>query len=456
MQTLENFFRSISDIIWGNWLLVALVGIGILFTILTRFIQFRMLPYIIKETIIKPFTKSKKSIKGVGTLTPIQALCTAIASCVGSGNIIGVATAIISGGPGAIFWMWVAAIVGMATKYAEILIGILYREKNEKGEYVGGPMYYIAKGLKLPKLAIVYSILMVIQIIGGNFIQSNAVAGVLDSMFFIPPYVSAVLIFIAVSVVVIGGIKRLGLVTEKIVPLMALLYIVGGLIVILFNIRSLPNVFVLIFKSAFNVQAGVAGAVGYTIRETMRYGISRGLYSNEAGEGSAPVLHSSAITDHPARQALYGIMEVFVDTIIVCSITAFVILITGVYKSDNSAAVMSSMAFGSVHPLLKYIVGISLVLFAYTTLITQWYFGDVGLSYIIGPKKASYFKYIFPFFVIIGSLSSTKLVWYIQDCALGLLVIPNLIALLILSPDVYRLTKEFLDPKNGYINKGEK
>lgn len=453
MQYLENFFKQISDIIWGNWLLITLMGIGLLYTVATSFIQFRMLPYIFRQTIIKPLKQSKAQHKGVGTLTPIQALCTALASCVGSGNIIGVATAIIAGGPGAVFWMWIAAILGMATKYAEILLGMEFRVKNEAGNYVGGPMYYIADGLKLPRLAIIYSALMVIQISGGNLIQSNAIAGVLENMFSIPPYMSAIIIFIAVSAVIIGGIKRLGQVAEKIVPFMALFYILGGLIVIVFNINHIPEAFMLIFKGAFNVKAGAAGAVGYTIREAMRYGIARGLYSNEAGEGSAPVLHSSAITDHPVRQALYGIMEVFIDTLVICTLTALVIIVTGAYKMDYSASIMSSMAFGSVHPILKYFVGISLLLFAYTSIIAQWYFGDVGLSYIIGPKKASYFRYIFPFFVIVGSLSSIKLVWYIQDCALGLLVIPNLIALLVLVPIVRRLTKEFFDPANGFYSK---
>lgn len=452
MTSLEIFFSSIADIIWGNWLLFVLIGVGAIYTIATNFIQFRLLPYALYESIIKPFKSKSNKNNGVGTLTPLQALSTALASCVGSGNIIGVSTAIIGGGPGAVFWMWVAAIVGMATKYGEILLGMHFRIKNESGNYVGGPMYYIRDGLKSPKLAIIYAFLMIIQIIGGNFIQSNAITGIFLDMFSIPPLLSALIIFIAVSLVISGGIKRLGQFAEKVVPTMALLYLLGALLIIIINIDKLPEAFSLIFSGAFNMKSGVAGFTGYSIKEAMRYGVARGLYSNEAGEGSAPVIHSSAITDHPARQALHGITEVFIDTIVICSCTALVILTTGVYNTDISPSIMTSVAFSTVHPLLGYIVGMSLVLFSFTTLTTQWYFGDVGLSYIIGHEKASYFRYIFPFFTIVGSLSSIKLVWYIQDTALGLLLIPNLIALLALLPIVIKSTKDFLNSKSNNIN----
>lgn len=444
MIAVENFFKNLSNLIWGNWLIITLIGVGIYFTIMTRFIQIRKLPYVIYETLIKPFKKEYKC-KGDGTLTPFQALCTALASCVGNGNIVGVATAIIGGGPGAIFWMWLAGILGMATKYAEILIGMIYREKAGDGTYVGGPMYYIAKGLRLPWLAIIYSLILVFQTCGGNLIQSNAVSGIVSDMFGVKPVITGVLLTFAVGLIVIGGIKRLGYFAERLVPIMAGFYIIGGLIVIIINIQELPLVLGLIFKSAFTIKAGIAGAIGYTIRQAIRFGVARGLYSNEAGEGSAPVLHSSAITDHPVRQALYGITEVMIDTVFLCSITALVILTSGVTESGGSATTLVSMAFGQVHPLFRYFVGCSMILFAYSTIPAQWYFGKVALTYIFGATRVVYFKYIFLCFTILGAMSSLDLVWYIQDSLLGLLIIPNLIAIIVLSPKVFEQTNDFFN-----------
>lgn len=452
MQSIEIFFSNLSNAIWSNWFIVVFLMIGLYFTVLTKFVQFRKLPYALYESLIKPYKKNN-TIKGEGTITPFQAMCTGLAGCVGNGNIVGVATAIIGGGPGAIFWMWIAGILGMATKYAEIIIGIVYREKDKNGNYVGGPIYYIAKGLKLPWMAKIFAILLVIQCTGGNLIQSNAVANVVVDMFKVPPILTGIILALLIGVIIIGGIKRLGKFAEVIVPIMALLYIVGGLIVIGFNIEKFPSVIKLIFTSAFTLRAGVSGAIGYSIREAMKFGVSRGLYSNEAGEGSAPVVHSTAITDHPARQALFGITEVFIDTIILCSLTAFVILSSGVLEMNISPATIVSVAFGKIHPLLRYLVGISMVLFAYSTIPTQWYFGTVGLSYVIGEKKAEVYKYIFLGVTVIGSISSLPLVWSIMDSILGILIIPNLIAIIYLSPIVLKYTNEFFNPENGYITK---
>lgn len=450
MQGLEDFFSNLADLIWGNWLIITLMGVGLYFTIMTRFIQITKLKYVFYVTLIKPFKKGKR-LEGDGTITPFQALCTALASCVGNGNIVGVATAIVGGGPGAIFWMWFAGILGMATKYAEILIGMIYREKDDDGNYVGGPIYYISKGLKSPLLAGIFAILLVIQSSGGNLIQSNAVASVVESLLGFPPVVTAILLSFAVGLIVIGGIKRLGKVAEKLVPFMAVFYIIGGITVIIFNIEKLPSIIKLIFSSAFTAEAGAAGAVGYTVRQAIRFGVSRGLYSNEAGEGSAPVLHAAAITDHPVRQALYGITEVLIDTVFLCSITGLVVLSSGVLETGESPAVLVSFAFGQVHPIFRYVIGISMVLFAYSSIPAQWYFGTVGLTYVIGSKKASYFKYPFILFTFIGCLSSLPLVWLIMDCILGILIIPNLIAILYLSPKVFKYTKEFFNIDNEYV-----
>lgn len=445
MENLELFFGKLANMLWGNWLLYVLLGVGILYSFITGFIQIRKFPYIIKETIIKPIknhSEDRKKLSG-GSITSFQAMCTALASCVGSGNIIGVSTALVSGGLGAIFWMWVAAFVGMATKYGEIILGILYREKNRHGQYVGGPMYYVAKGLNLPILGVVTASLMTIQIIGGNFIQSNTISEVLKNTFNVPSVVTGILLVVIIFTIVSGGLKRLASVTQKMVPIMALLYILGGVIIILINFREIPNVISGIFKGAFSIEAGIGGIAGHTIKEAMRFGIARGLYSNEAGEGSAPVIHSAANVEHPVQQAIFGITEVFIDTFVICTITGLTLGTTGVLNSGLEPSVLAINAFGTVHPSLKYIVSISLVMFSLTSLMSQWYFGYIGINYMLGETIADKFKYVFPIFSIIGALCSINLVWLIQDCALGLLTIPNLIALVVLYPKVRVATKEF-------------
>ena len=370
-------------------------------------------------------------------------MCAALASCVGSGNIIGVSTALVSGGIGAIFWMWVAAFLGMATKYGEIILGIIYREKNNKGEYVGGPMYYISKGLKLPVLGSITAILMTVQIIGGNFIQSNAISGVMKNTFEVSTIITAVILCTIIFIIVSGGFKRLASVTQKVVPVMAIFYILFGLFLIILNIDKVPGVFAEIFKSAFTFEAGVGGIAGHTIKEAMRFGVARGLYSNEAGEGSAPVIHSTANVSHPVEQAIFGVTEVFIDTIVICTITGLILGCTGVLDSGAHPSVLVINAFGTIHPLLKYVVSVSLISFSFTSLISQWYFGYVGLNYVFGEKIALNFKYVFPIFTIIGALVSIEMVWTIQDCALGLLILPNLLALLVLLPKVRQATKEY-------------
>lgn len=442
MLKLEFFFQNLSNLIWGNWLLVTLISLGAYFTIATNFLTITKLPQILKMTIYDSIMKNKK-LKGTGTITPFQALCTALASCVGNGNIIGVTTAIVGGGPGAIFWMWIAGILGMATKYSEILLGIYFREKNSCGEYVGGPMYYIEKGMKLKWLAMIYSFLMVLQISGGNLIQSNAISSVAKNIFGISPILSAIIITFCVGIVIVGGIKKLAHFSEKLVPSMALIYILTSIIALVFNYENILPSIKLIFTEAFNFRAGVSGAVGYSIRNAMRYGVARGLYSNEAGEGSAPVLHSAAITDHPVRQALFGISEVFIDTIVICTLTALVILSSGVLEEHKSSNLLVGIAFGNVSPFLKYLVSICMLLFAYSSILAQWYFGVVGTTYLLGDKLARNFKYPFLVFSILGALSSLKLVWFIQDSILGLLIIPNIIALIYLEKIVRNQTKDF-------------
>lgn len=445
MENLGVFLKQLASFLWGDWLLYTLLAVGVLYSFATGFIQFRKFPYIIKQTLFNPIREKSKGgeSNSKGNVSSFQAMCAALASCVGSGNIIGVSTALVSGGIGAIFWMWVAAFLGMATKYGEIILGIIYREKNNKGEYVGGPMYYISKGLKLPVLGSITAILMTVQIIGGNFIQSNAISGVMKNTFEVSTIITAVTLCTIIFIIVSGGFKRLASVTQKVVPVMAIFYILFGLFLIILNIDKVPGVFAEIFKSAFTFEAGVGGIAGHTIKEAMRFGVARGLYSNEAGEGSTPVIHSTANVSHPVEQAIFGVTEVFIDTIVICTITGLILGCTGVLDSGAHPSVLVINAFGTIHPLLKYVVSVSLISFSFTSLISQWYFGYVGLNYVFGEKIALNFKYVFPMFTIIGALVSIEMVWTIQDCALGLLILPNLLALLVLLPKVRQATKEY-------------
>lgn len=449
MDQLLNILNTVDSWLWGNWLLFVLIGVGILYTAITGFVQVRHFPYIIRKSFLEPLLAPRKDTQESGAISSFQALCTAIASCVGSGNIVGVATAVLSGGLGAIFWMWVAAFVGMATKYGEIILGLMYREKDENGAYVGGPMYYIKNGLHAPWLAALCAVFMIVQIIGGNFIQSNTISGVMKDSFGVPHLVTGILLVILIFVISLGGLKRLAHVTQNLVPIMASIYVVGGLIIILANITHVPAVLASIIRGAFGLDAVVGGAAGSMII-AMQKGVARGLYSNEAGEGSAPVIHSAASVSHPAQQGMTGVVEVFLDTFVICTITGLVIGVTGVIDSGAPASVIATYAFGSLWPPLRYLVAISLLLFSSTTLMSQWYFGFVGLNYLFNRKVAEKFKYVFPLFCIIGALSALELVWTIQDIALGLLTIPNLIAIVILCPKVRKASKEYWSTiKNG-------
>ena len=447
MKEFQAILTAFDDWLWGNWLLFVLLGVGILYTVITGGIQVRRFGYIIRKTVWEPIRSKNKESKESGTISSFQALCTAVASCVGSGNIVGVSTAVLAGGMGAIFWMWVAAFVGMATKYGEIILGMLYREKNEEGNYVGGPMYYIKKGLHTPWLATLCAFFMVTQIIGGNFIQSNTISGVMKENFGVPYLTTGIVLVLLIFVITLGGLKRLAHVAQTLVPSMALIYVVGGLVIILANITKVPGVFADIFAGAFGLRAMAGGAMG-SMLIAMQKGVARGLYSNEAGEGSAPVIHSAAQVNHPVEQGITGVAEVFLDTFVICTITGLILGVTGVLDSGAPGNVLAINAFASVWEPLRYVVALCLLLFSSTTLMSQWYFGFVGLNYIFGSKVAGKFKYIFPCFWIVGALAEIELVWVIQDIALGLLTIPNLIAMVVLAPQVRKATKEYFTKIN--------
>lgn len=442
MKQAENMLGAFSDWLWGDWLLFVLLGVGLLYTILSGAVQIRKFPYIIRKTLLEPVFRKQKDSQEAGTITSFQSLCTAVASCVGSGNIVGVSTAVIAGGMGAIFWMWAAALLGMATKYGEIILGMIYRQKNEEGQYIGGPMYYIEHGLHLRWLAVLCAGFMVIQIICGNFIQANTISGVLEENFGVPHLITGIALALLIFIVTLGGLKRLAHVTQKMVPFMACLYVFSGLLIILLNITKVPQVLADIFCEAFGLRAMAGGAMGSMI-VAMQKGIARGLYSNEAGEGSAPVIHSSASVNHPVEQGLAGVTEVFLDTFVICTISGLVIGVTGVLGSGSVGSTLAIRAFAAVWAPLRYVVILSLFLFCTTSLMSQWYFGFVGLNYLFNASIAEKFKYVFPCFCVIGAILTIDLVWTLQDIALGMLTIPNLIAIVILSPQVRRATKDF-------------
>ncbi|MCD7992434.1 MAG: amino acid carrier protein [Clostridia bacterium] len=444
MKTAEAVLGNLAGLLWGNWMLFVLLGLGAFYTIATGGIQFRSIPWIIKE-FCKKEKKTEASRDHKGTVSSVQALYMAIASCVGSGNIVGVATALIGSGPGALFWMWAAAFLGMATKYAEIVLGLVFRQKGEDGSYYGGPMYYIEKGLHARTLGVAAAVLLFFQNAGGTLIQSNTISDVALQVFGIPKVCTGIFVAAVMVFIIGGGLKRLADVAQKIVPVMASLYIVGGVVVVFTHMDAILPMLKSILQEAWSMKAGMGAAAGLTMKEAMRFGVARGLYSNEAGEGSAAVIHSAAQVDHPARQGFYGVVEVFADTMVICSTTGFSILASGVPLEGASATSLAAEAFGTVAPPLffKYVVSVSLILFASTSIMSQWYFGHVSLMYIKSLKGDRFYRVLFPVLILLGSLSTAGIVWSVQDCMLGLLIIPNVLALLKLSPMVVRLTGEF-------------
>ena len=444
MESIELFFEKVSAWLWGDWMLVALLGLGIYYTCMTGFAQVRFFPYIIRRFAKEAGSANEKEGQaGTGKCSSYQALCTAVASCVGSGNIVGVSTAILAGGPGALLWMWVAAFLGMATKLGEITLGMCYQGYDKEHKVIGGPMYYIAHAWRLRWMGALVAVLLFIQNAGATLIQSNTISGVAKEVFFLPHGVTGILLALVMSFVISGGFQRLVHAAERIVPVMAGMYVLCGLIVLVLRMPQLPVVLRSIIEGAFTVKAGTGAALGLTMKEAMRFGVARGLYSNEAGEGSAAVIHSSAQVDHPVRQGLYGIMEVFIDTMVICSTTGFAVLLTGANQTHANASTLAAAAFGSVIPGMDKLIDISLILFAGTSMMSQWYFGHVSLTYLGKPKLAFVYRLLFPVMIIFGSLSTIDLVWFIQDCALGVLILPNIVALLILGPKVRGLVREF-------------
>ena len=428
--------------VWGWPMIILLVGTGLLLTIATGGAQFRYLGFALKEVLGKITQKSA----GPGEVSPFQAVATALASTVGVGNIAGVATAISIGGPGALFWLWVSGVLGMCTKFAEIVIALHYRETDAAGQMRGGAMYILRNGLGMPWLGAIFAALVALAAFGiGNMVQSNSVAASLQASFGVDPRITGIVLAILTAAVILGGIKRIGQFTEYLVPFMALFYLGGGLLILVRFAGEIPAALSLVFSSAFSGAAATGGFAGSTIMLAMRYGIARGLFSNEAGLGSAPLVHAAARTDHPVRQGLYGIFEVFVDTILICTTSGLVLLVTGVWSGGATGAALAGEAFSVGLPGTwgNIVVTTSLVLFAFSTVIGWSYYGETSIVYLFGPKAAMPYKVAWLVFIYLGAVGSLHLVWDVADTLNGLMAIPNLIAVLASIGLLRRLMREF-------------
>ncbi len=433
----------LNGLVWGPPMLVLLVGTGVLLTIVTGAVQFRRLGTALGEVL----GKLRRPGTGEGSVTPFQAVATALASTVGVGNIAGVATAIAVGGPGALFWLWISGIFGMATKFSEIVVALHYRERDSAGTMRGGAMYTLRK-LGYPRLGATFALLTALAAFGiGNMVQANSVAQSLESTFGAsPPVVGFVLVLLA-GAVILGGIRRIAAFAEVLVPFMALVYIGGGLVVLALHAGAIPAAIRLVFDGAFSGTAATGGFAGSTIMLAMRYGIARGLFSNEAGLGSAPLVHAAANTDHPVRQGLYGIFEVFVDTLLICTTTGLVILVTGAWEGGETGAALSGKAFETGLPGVwgDILVTSGLVLFAFSTLIGWSYYGETGIVYLLGSRAALPYRLAWLVFIYLGAVGSLQVIWSVADTLNGLMALPNLLSVLLSIPLLRRLQREFFE-----------
>ncbi len=443
LETIEQSNAWLNGYVWGTPMLILLMGTGVVLTVLTRAVQFKYLGFALKEVL----GKLTQRTTGTGDVSPFQAVSTALASTVGTGNIAGVATALTLGGPGALFWLWLSGLLGMCTKFAEIVIALHYREPDATGTMRGGAMYTLRKGLGLPWLGGIFALLTAIAAFGiGNMVQANSVADSLQSSFGVDERITGIVLVALTAAVILGGIQRIGQVTQVLVPFMSLLYLGGGLLILLLHYADLSSAVALVFESAFSGAAATGGFAGATVRAGMQAGIARGLFSNEAGLGSAPMVHAAAKTDHPVRQGLYGIFEVFVDTVLVCTVTGLAILVTDTWQIEGmTGAALSGEAFRSGLPGIfgNIIVTSSIMLFAFSTVIGWSYYGETGIVYLFGAKVALPYRILWLVFIYLGATGSLELIWSVADTLNGLMAIPNLVSVLFSIPLLLRLKKEF-------------
>lgn len=438
MQSIENLMDTLSSFIWGVPMLVLLVGTGLYLTFKLRGIQFWALAYAFKLI----FSKNEEDAKG--EISHFSALMTALAATVGIGNIVGVATAITLGGPGAIFWMWITGLVGMATKYSEALLALKYRTEGKYGMH-GGPMYYLTYGANMPKLGFAFALFAVIASFGiGNMTQSNAVAEVLNAELAIPNFLSGFIMLILTGLVILGGIKSIAKVTSILVPFMIAIYLVTALIIIILNFDKVPDAFGLIFYHAFNPIAASGGFIGATIAAAIRFGIARGVFSNESGLGSSPIAAAAARTNEPVKQALVSMTQTFIDTLVVCTMTAIIILISPFWQEGMSAGELTMQSFTyNLGEIGGIIVLVATILFAYSTLLGWSYYGEKAFEFIFGEKSVKLYRLTFIAIILLGATLKLELVWAFSDLANGLMAIPNLIALLLLSHIIKSETERY-------------
>ncbi len=451
MEFLEKIINALTGLLWGPFMLTLLVGGGLFLSFRTGFVQFRRFGYIWSQTVGSLFRrKSDKDVRK-GTITPFQAVTAELGSTVGASNIIGVSVAIFFGGPGAIFWMWVTSFVGMATKFSEIVLSQLTREKNEQGEFVGGPMFYLKKALKSPFLANVFAFVFMLEIFSSIMVQANSAAGSARTLG-IDPVISGLVIMFFIGIIVFGGVRRVGKVSEKFVPFMSGLYLLGCLVIILSRLNAVPGVFALIFRDAFSGKAALGGTAGGSIMLALRWGMARGLYSNEAGMGSAPIVHAAAITDHPVRQGFWGVISVFFDTVVIGTITALVLLVSGIWqRSGLEAAAMPARAFSEFYGTAGgVLVSLSLLLFVISTIYVIAFYGEKLAMYLFGYRFSMVMRGVYIAACLIGAVGGLKVLWLFLDLLLALVVIPNLIGVLGLSPRVAAATREFFTEPEYY------
>ena len=466
VDTITNINGVVNGLVWGWPALILLGFVGILMTSLTGFFQLTHFRHWMKNTIGAIFgDRHVTSHTADHSISQFQSLCTALAATVGTGNIVGVAGAIATGGPGAVFWMWLIAFFGMMTNYSENVLGILYRRKNSKGAWAGGAMYYLKDGLGSKPgcktigtvLALLFSCFCLLASFGiGNMSQVNSMVTNVNTAFGIPKIATGIFLFIAVSLVIIGGLKRIASITEKIVPFMVIAYLIGTFVIIGMHISVIPAVFVSIFKGAFALKSVGGGIVGSGIALAMQMGMKRGVFSNEAGLGSSVMVHSSSNVKEPVRQGMWGIFEVFADTIIVCTLTALTILSSGAIDLQTGQMTSAAEAIGS-SSLMSYSFGrtfgsvgsgfiaLAILLFAYSTVLGWSHYGSIACQYLFGEESTKVYRIIFVIIVLLGSVMEAQLAWDISDTFNGLMMIPNLIGVLVLSPLVMKCTKNYVD-----------
>ena len=463
LETISSINQVVNDFIWGVPAMVCIIGVGILLSVRTNFIQIRKFPYAIKITIGRMF---KKKEAGDGAMTPFQAVCTALAGTVGTGNIAGVAGAIAIGGPGAVFWMWCSAVLGMCTKFAEVILAVHFRQRNQEGDWVGGPMYYIQNGLgkHWQFLAVLYSLFGALTVFGtGNATQVNTIVTAIDSAVIQFVHLSdtfisnmnliiGILVAMIVAMVLLGGVKRIGSVSEKLVPFMAVFYVVLSIGVVVLNYRHLPYVFTSIFEGAFRPEAFTGGVIG-SLFVSMKKGVSRGIFSNEAGLGTGSIAHACADTHKPVKQGMFGIFEVFADTIVICTLTAMVILCSGtpVAYGQAAGAELTIAGFTSTYGgWASLFTAVALCCFAFTTIIGWGLYGSRFAAFLFKTDKIiKPFFVVYSFVAILGATLDLGLLWGIADTFNGLMSIPNLIALLLLSGTVADLTKQYFSKNSN-------